>query len=891
MKITQSNLHSLAWLQTAFFLVLLIMFGIPCSNSVRSLTIVQAASTAKPYTEEELKEIDSIEKVILQALEAGQNKAPLNGYHITTDRIVEGDAFLYFTVKYPKYKGVSLSFSFATATDRTVTGVDIYWKDTDKKRSDEIEKATDEIVNRIQNSPRELKDYEKAFLAYQWLCEHVVYDPKYDSNLSIGENTQKLDRDDFTAYGALVKGVAVCSGYANAYHYLLQGRLGIPCDVVVNTTHAWNMIYVDGQYYHVDATWGDSGSPEDFTKYFLLTDKEIRQIRSHKQWTTKNSVSHKADGDSITTKNPVWNSFSNPTSTILYFDGCYYFADGIFLYRIDDLLHYKKDTAERVQFLDGIGVTGFVTCFNLNEYHNCLYFNSFQRIYRLNPAELSEEERTYHAGRKKDLAQDITSLVLSDDASARELLAVDEGEPVREHTIYDFEMDNGTIRFHILNEPSTPVHESNYPYQLITEKLFGNDPVTITGDLKVGQNITASCGLPPATPMPYQNAVTYYSWYRADNLICTNTTGVYTLSEKDIGKTLRVDVTYDNFRGEISKSITIPKQTPTLPATTPELTGSTGTALKKILLPDGYTWNDPSTVLGEPGEHTYPATYCPDSSLYESVDVDLTVNVTECEHSWSGKVSQRATCIKEGIRTYTCKKCNATRTESIPLTSHKWDSGKITTTATTTSEGVRTYTCTVCKQTKTETIPKKTGSTKGDNTNSSGQNKTNTDNSKTNNKTNNKATNTTQTESVQPGDTTTVNNATYEITSADTRLRTVTLTGIPDESKTYSVPSGVTINGRYYQVTAIGDKAFSGNKRLTKITIGRNVRTIGKQAFYKCKNLKTIVIKSDSLTSIGSKAIKNINKKAKITCPKKKKAAYKMLFTKKAGYTKSITIK
>lgn len=887
----KTRLHQHFLIRTAFLLLAGALLGIPSSHPVQSLAVTQAATTVKPYTEEEKAEIASIEQEILKALESGKQKIALTGYHITTDRIVEGDAFLYFTVKYPKYKGVSLSFSFATTTDRTVTGADIYWSEPDKKRSDEMEKATDEIVNRIQNSPRELKDYEKAFLAYQWLCEHVVYDSKYNSNLSIDENNKQLDPDDFTAYGALVKGVAVCSGYANAYQYIMQGRLGIPCDVVVNTTHAWNMIYVDGQYYHVDSTWGDSIYLKDFTKYFLLTDKEIRQIRSHKKWVTRNNVSHKADGDSITTKNPVWNSFSNPTSTILYFDGYYYFANGIFLYRIDDLLHYKKDTAERVQFLDGSGVTGFVTCFNLNEYHNCLYFNSFQRIYRLNPAELSEEERTYHAGRNIDLAKDITSLVLSDDASARELLAVDEGEPVREHTIYDFEMDNGTIRFHILNEPSTPVHESEYPYQLITEKLFGNDPVTITGDLKAGQNITASCGLPPATPTPYKNVVTYYTWYRGNNLICTNTTGVYTLSEKDIGKTLRVDVTYDNFRGEISKSITIPKQTPTLPATTPELTGATGTALKKIPLPDGYTWNDPSTVLGEPGEHTYPATYCPDSSLYESVNVDLTVTVTECNHSWSGRVSQRATCIAEGVRTYTCKKCSATRTESIPMTSHKWDSGKITTTATTTREGVKTYTCTVCKQTKTETIPKKTSTTKGDNTTSSGQNKTNTDHSKTNNKTNNKATNTTQAESVQSGDTATVNNVTYEVTSTDTKLRTVTLTSIPDESKIYSVPSGVTINGKYYQVTAIGDKAFSGNKRLTKVTIGRNVRTIGKQAFYKCKNLKTIVIKSDSLTGIGSKAIKNINKKAKITCPKKKKASYKKLFTKKAGYTKSMTIK
>ena len=42
---------------------------------------------------------------------------------------------------------------------------------------------------------------------------------------------------------------------------------------------------------------------------------------------------------------------------------------------------------------------------------------------------------------------------------------------------------------------------------------------------------------------------------------------------------------------------------------------------------------------------------------------------------------------------------------------HKWDAGKVTKAATEQAEGVKTYTCTVCKATKTETIPKLAPST------------------------------------------------------------------------------------------------------------------------------------------------------------------------------------
>ena len=115
-------------------------------------------------------------------------------------------------------------------------------------------------------------------------------------------------------------------------------------------------------------------------------------------------------------------------------------------------------------------------------------------------------------------------------------------------------------------------------------------------------------------------------------------------------------------------------------------------------------------------------------------------------HNWdSGKITKAATCTEAGVKTYTCTRCQKTKTEEIKATGHKevkdaavaatcekagktegshcsvcgkvikaqkevpalghnWDSGKITKAATCTEAGVKTYTCTRCQKTKTEEI-------------------------------------------------------------------------------------------------------------------------------------------------------------------------------------------
>lgn len=157
--------------------------------------------------------------------------------------------------------------------------------------------------------------------------------------------------------------------------------------------------------------------------------------------------------------------------------------------------------------------------------------------------------------------------------------------------------------------------------------------------------------------------------------------------------------------------------------------------------------------------------------------------------------------------------------------------------------------------------------------------------------------------------------ATYVVTKAGTTNGTVAYKKSTSTSKSVKIPDTVTIDGITYKVTSISDKAFTGNKKMTKVTIGKNVtsigesafanckkltkitipakvKKIGKKAFYNCKKLKNVTIETTKLTkkNVGSKAFSGIPAKAKVKVPKNKVTAYKNLLTSK-GAKKTINVK
>lgn len=109
------------------------------------------------------------------------------------------------------------------------------------------------------------------------------------------------------------------------------------------------------------------------------------------------------------------------------------------------------------------------------------------------------------------------------------------------------------------------------------------------------------------------------------------------------------------------------------------------------------------------------------------------------------------------------------------------------------------------------------------------------------------------------------------------------------KKKSVVIPSSITQNGTTYKVTSISAKAFKKDKKLKKIVIPSTVTSIGKQAFYGCKSLKNVTIKTTKLTSksIGSKAFKGLNRKATIKVPAKKYKLYKSVLKKKGVSTQT----
>ena len=135
--------------------------------------------------------------------------------------------------------------------------------------------------------------------------------------------------------------------------------------------------------------------------------------------------------------------------------------------------------------------------------------------------------------------------------------------------------------------------------------------------------------------------------------------------------------------------------------------------------------------------------------------------------------------------------------------------------------------------------------------------------------------------------------ATYKITKSALKNKTVTYVATTNKkASTITIPDTVVISGVTYKVTAVEKNAFANNKKLKTVTIGKNVTAIGAKAFYGCKNIKTIIIKSKKLTTkkIGSKAFSKTPKKMTVKVPKNKFKAYKKMLIKR-GVNKKVKFK
>ncbi len=95
-----------------------------------------------------------------------------------------------------------------------------------------------------------------------------------------------------------------------------------------------------------------------------------------------------------------------------------------------------------------------------------------------------------------------------------------------------------------------------------------------------------------------------------------------------------------------------------------------------------------------------------------------------------------------------------------------------------------------------------------------------------------------------------------------------------------TIPANVKLGGRKYKIEEIGKNAFRRNLGVTSVSIGKNVHTIEKRAFYGCKTLREIRFKTKKLRRIVGKAFAQTGI-VRVSAPKSVRSRYKALLSKK----------
>ena len=169
----------------------------------------------------------------------------------------------------------SVTFSYRFYADSTTVEMIPQYLFT-KDKIKEHRQAMESRVKKLARQAANLDEKGKELFIHDFIVENVKYD--------------KLKKEySHEIIGALGNGVAVCEGMAKAVKILCD-ELNIWCIIAISEAnpekgikyrHAWNVIKIDGQYYHLDTTFDNTLSKDSVVRYDYvnLSDKQI--FRDH----------------------------------------------------------------------------------------------------------------------------------------------------------------------------------------------------------------------------------------------------------------------------------------------------------------------------------------------------------------------------------------------------------------------------------------------------------------------------------------------------------------------------------------------------------------------------------------------------------------------------------
>ena len=618
-----------------------------------------AASLASTY------DATALEKLIVEGIKAWQTSIDVSELGLTRDDINNG-AVRSIINSHPEFISLSGGYTYWTSGS-SITKIQFTYLTNAKEEQQELDAALQEVKSKIDTSG--MSDEEIVLAYHEYLTSTVAYAYEDYFNGTIAAN------HGYDMYGALVKHSCVCQGYAETMFYLLR-EAGLSCAIASsgNINHAWNIVKIHGNWYHIDATWDDpvwDMPGRSYHDYFLVSFDTMN----------KNTlINHTKDRTDMVVSAQWGDTYTTAVDTT--------YESGKFWNGIEKAIFYKDG------YWYSISEGSSKTSFNINKYQ---YSTNINKVLYSGTAKWTTPSGGYYSGVYSSIYLRGDNLyfttpdslnkidITSTNVTPTELINIrTQYNSSTGNNLYAFGEQYGKLVYFITDSPNIKKTKDSS-----NSSKYNKEYAEYTFEMCISHKWDA--GVVTKEPTYTSTGTKKYT--------CTNCgeTKTETIAQLvctshvwDSGKV----VTAPTYKTEGTKKYTCTK------------CGETKTETIAKLVCTSHVW-DAGVVIKEP---TYTST---GTKKYTCKNCGTTKTETIAKlvctsHVWDGgKVVTAPTYKTEGTKKYTCKNCGETKTETIAklvCTSHVWDAGVVTKKPTYTSAGTKEYTCVNCGTTKTSSI-------------------------------------------------------------------------------------------------------------------------------------------------------------------------------------------
>ena len=362
---------------------------------------VQALTQSSPETLAQAKQ------ALLEGMQNFKEEIDIRSCGISSDEL--GDLYVGLAYEHPELFYVKTQWGWSIAYEGSTEVLSVFpsysidgkvipkgkiteYRPQIQQQQAELTQKVEEITAQIGENWTPL---QKALYLHDYIATHGQYD-----TISRVDVENKIDERRRDAYGMLIDGIGVCQGYTLAYRLLLD-RVGIKSGTVTSDSmnHVWNLIRIDGNWYHVDVTWDDPTEDrigQSQHVYFCLSEDKLKATNdgAHSAHDFKYSLNVKTDDKTF--DNYYW---ANVDSAFVPLNDAWYYLtyqNGIMWTEAPEQQGKLKKRIDERWYVWGSTSSRWLGLYSgLSRYNDTLIYNTPDAVYSYDPENAKEAQAVH----------------------------------------------------------------------------------------------------------------------------------------------------------------------------------------------------------------------------------------------------------------------------------------------------------------------------------------------------------------------------------------------------------------------------------------------------------------------------------------------------------------